>query len=184
LENKSNCFHRMIYVFFCQKCWKKKDLVKVLRINLPETSSFYDGEEILDIKKILEDEKTKKINEKLKNLLLEEFFISTSPEQKEASKLYFNFYNNAEEKSITSNDSSLNQIKDEEEEEIIFHNTKEEDKEYNDMVKNYIKENPEVNIDKIEEESDDEKENDKMIDSSNQDIIMNLFTNVTNYDKK
>ena len=184
LENKSNCFHRMIYVFFCQKCWKKKDLVKVLRINLPETSSFYDGEEILDIKKILGDEKTKKINEKLKNLLLEEYFISTSPEQKEASKLYFNFYNNAEEKSITSNDNSLNQIKDEEEEEIIFHTTKEEDKEYNDMVKNYIKENPEVNIDKIEEESDDEKENDKMIDSSNQDIIMNLFTNVTNYDKK
>ena len=26
--------------------------------------------------------------------------------------------------------------------------------------------------------------NDIMIDSSNQDIIMNLFTNVTNYDKK
>ena len=48
LENKNNCFHRMIYVFFCQKCWKKKDLVKVLRLNLPEKSSFYDGEEILN----------------------------------------------------------------------------------------------------------------------------------------
>ena len=44
LENKNNCFHRMIYVFFCQKCWKKKDLVKVLRLNLPEKSSFYDGD--------------------------------------------------------------------------------------------------------------------------------------------
>ena len=180
LENKNNCFHRMIYVFFCQKCWKKKDLVKVLRLNLPEKSSFYDGEEILNIKKIIEDNKTKIINEKLKKFILEEFFISTAPEQKEASKLYFNFYNNAEEKSVTSNDNSLNQGDDEE---IIFHNVKEE-KEYEDMVKNYIKENPGVNIEKIEEESDDEKENDKMIDTSNQDIIMNLFTNVTNYDKK
>ena len=65
----------------------------------------------------------------------------------------------------------------------MFNNTKEEDEEYNDMLKNYIKENLEVNIDKVEEESDDKKENNKMIDSSNQDIIMNLFTNVTNYDK-
>ena len=183
LENKDNCYHRMIYVFFCQKCWKKKDLVKVLRINLPEKSTFYDGEEILNIKKITDDEKTKKINEKLKNLILEEFFISTAPEKKEASKLYLDFYSNAEEKSITSNDSiNLNQEKFEEDE-LILHNVKEE-KEYDDMVKNYLKENPGINIEKIEAESDDEKENDKIIDSSNQDIIMGLFTRVTNYDKK
>ena len=186
LEEKNNCFHRMIYVFFCKKCWKKKDLVKVLRINLPEKSSYYDGEEILDLNKIINDEKTQQINEKLKNFILEEYFISTAQEKKEASKLYLNFYSNAEEKSITSSDSSNNNLKDkdnEEEEEIIFNNIKEE-KEYDDMLKNYLKENPGANIEKIEEESDEEKENDKIIDSSNSDIILSLFTKVVNYDKK
>ena len=181
LEDNNNCYHRMIYIFFCQKCWKKKDLVKVLRINLPEKSSFYNGEEILDKKKIIEDETIQKINEKLKNLLLDEYFITTAPEKKEASKLYFDFYNNAEEKSITSNDNSINQGK-YEEEEIIINNAKEE-KVYGDMVKNYLKENPNVNIEKIEKDSDDEKEDDNVIDS-HEDIIMNLFTNVINYDKK
>ena len=182
LEDKTNSFHRMLYIFFCQKCWKKKDLVKVLRINLPEESSYYNGEEILDINKIINDETTKKVNEKLKNFVLDEFFISTAQERKEASKLYLDFYSNAEEKSINSSDSSYNK-QDIEEDEIIFNNVKEE-KEYDNMVKNYLKENPGENINKIEEESDDEKENDKMIDSSNNDIILNLFTRVTNYDKK
>ena len=184
LEDKDNSFHRMIYVFFCQKCWKKKDLVKVLRINLPEKSSIYDGEDILNINKIINDETIKKVNEILKKFILEEFFISTAPERKEASKLYLDFYSNAEEKSINSSDGSTNNIQDKDmEEEIIFNNVKEE-KEYDNMVQNYLKENPGVNIEKIEEESDDEKENDKIIDSSNSDIILSLFTKVTNYDKK
>ena len=184
LEDKDNSFHRMIYVFFCQKCWKKKDLVKVLRINLPEKSSIYDGEDILNIYKIINDETIKKVNEILKKFILEEFFISTAPERKEASKLYLDFYSNAEEKSINSSDGSNNNIQDKDmEEEIIFNNVKEE-KEYNNMIQNYLKENPGVNIEKIEEESDDEKENDKIIDSSNSDIILSIFTKVTNYDKK
>ena len=184
LEDKDNSFHRMIYVFFCQKCWKKKDLVKVLRINLPEKYSIYDGEDILNINKIINDETIKKVNEILKKFILEEFFISTAPERKEASKLYLDFYSNAEEKSINSSDGSTNNIQDKDmEEEIIFNNVKEE-KEYDNMVQNYLKENPGVNIEKIEEESDDEKENDKIIDSSNSDIILSLFTKVTNYDKK
>ena len=184
LEDKDNSFHRMIYVFFCQKCWKKKDLVKVLRINLPEKSSIYDGEDILNIYKIINDETIKKVNEILKKFILEEFFISTAPERKEASKLYLDFYSNAEEKSINSSDGSTNNIQDKDmEEEIIFNNVKEE-KEYDNMVQNYLKENSGVNIEKIEEESDDEKENDKIIDSSNSDIILSLFTKVTNYDKK
>ena len=184
LEDKDNSFHRMIYVFFCQKCWKKKDLVKVLRINLPEKSSIYDGEDILNINKIINDETIKKVNEILKKFILDEFFISTAPERKEASKLYIDFYSNAEEKSINSSDGSNNNIQDKDmEEEIIFNNVKEE-KEYDNMVQNYLKENPGVNIEKIEEESDDEKENDKIIDSSNSDIILSLFTKVTNYDKK
>ena len=182
LEDKPNSFHRMLYIFFCQKCWRKKDLVKVLRINLPEESSYYNGEEILDINKITNDELTKKINEKLKKFTLEEYFISTAQEKKEASKIYLDFYSNGEEKSINSSDSSYNK-QDIEEDEIVFNNVKEE-KEYDNMVQNYLKENPGENINKVEEESDDEKENDKMIDSSNNDIILNIFTRVTNYDKK
>ena len=182
LEDKTNSFHRMLYIFFCQKCWRKKDLVKVLRINLPEESSYYNGEEILDINKIINDELTKKINEKLKKFTLDEYFISTAQEKKEASKIYLDFYSNAEEKSINSSDSSYNK-QDIEEDEIVFNNAKEE-KEYDNMVQNYLKENPGENINKVEEESDDEKENDKMIDSSNNDIILNIFTRVTNYDKK
>ena len=182
LEDKTNSFHRMLYIFFCQKCWRKKDLVKVLRINLPEESSYYNGEEILDINKIINDELTKKINEKLKKFTLDEYFISTAQEKKEASKIYLDFYSNAEEKSINSSDSSYNK-QDIEEDEIVFNNVKEE-KEYDNMVRNYLEENPGENINKVEEESDDEKENDKMIDSSNNDIILNIFTRVTNYDKK
>ena len=182
LEDKPNSFHRMLYIFFCQKCWRKKDLVKVLRINLPEESSYYNGEEILDINKIINDELTKKINEKLKKFTLDEYFISTAQEKEEASKIYLDFYSNAEEKSINSSDSSYNK-QDIEEDEIVFNNVKEE-KEYDNMVQNYLKENPGENINKVEEESDDEKENDKMIDSSNNDIILNIFTRVTNYDKK
>ena len=76
--------------------------------------------------------------------------------------MYLDFYSNAEEKSINSSDGSNNNIQDKDmEEEIIFNNVKEE-KEYDNMVQNYLKENPGVNIEKIEEESDDEKENDKI----------------------
>jgi hypothetical protein len=98
--------------------------------------------------------------------------------------LYLDFYSNAEEKSINSSDGSNNNIQDKDmEEEIIFNNVKEE-KEYDNMVQNYLKENSGVNIEKIEEESDDEKENDKIIGSFNSVIILSLFTNAINYDKK
>ena len=98
--------------------------------------------------------------------------------------MYLDSYLNAEEKNINSSDGSNSNIQDKDmEEEIIFNNVKEE-KEYDNMVQNYLKENPGVNIEKIEEESDDEKENDKIIDSSNSDIILSIFTKVTNYDKK
>ena len=116
----------------------------------------------LNINKIINDETIKKVNEILKKFILEEFFISTTPERKEASKLYLDSYLNAEEKNINSSDGSNSNIQDKDmEEEIIFNNVKEE-KEYDNMVQNYLKENSGVNIEKIEEESDDEKENDKI----------------------
>ena len=76
--------------------------------------------------------------------------------------MYLDSYLNAEEKNINSSDGSNSNIQDKDmEEEIIFNNVKEE-KEYDNMVQNYLKENSGVNIEKIEEESDDEKENDKI----------------------
>ena len=63
--------------------------------------------------------------------------------------MYLDFYSNAEEKSINSSDGSNNNIQDKDmEEEIIFNNVKEE-KEYDNMVQNYLKENSGVNIEKI-----------------------------------
>ena len=81
----------------------------------------------------------KKVNEILKKFILEEFFISTTPERKEASKLYLDSYVNAEEKNINSSDGSNSNIQDKDmEEEIIFNNVKEE-KAYDNMVQNYLK---------------------------------------------
>ena len=55
-------------------------------------------------------------NQKIHYLLLEEYFITTARKER-SFKLYFDFYSNAEEKSITSNDSiNLNQEKFEEDE--------------------------------------------------------------------
>ena len=76
--------------------------------------------------------------------------------------MYLEFYLNAEEKNINSSDGNNSNIQDKDmEEEIIFNNVKEE-KEYDNMVQNYLKENSGVYIEIIEEESDDEKENDKI----------------------
>ena len=44
LNDFENAFHRFLYVFYCDKCWKYKNNVKVLRINLPEESSYFNGE--------------------------------------------------------------------------------------------------------------------------------------------
>ena len=64
--------------------------------------------------------------------------------------MYLDFYLNAEEKNINSSDGSNSNIQDKDmEEEIIFNNVKEE-KEYDNMVQNYLKENSGVNIEKIE----------------------------------
>ena len=64
--------------------------------------------------------------------------------------MYLDSYLNAEEKNINSSDGSNSNIQDKDmEEEIIFNNVKEE-KEYDNMVQNYLKENSGVNIEKIE----------------------------------
>ena len=180
LEDKENSYHRVLYVFFCPSCWKKKDLVKVLRINLPEISNYYNQDEILKYNEIKEDKLISEVNKMLNDFILDEFVITTAPEQKEASKLYFNFYNNCEEKSTTSNNSSFNKN---EEEDLQINDIK-ESKEYGNLIKEYMQNNPGVNIEKVEVETDYEKESDKIIDTTSSDMILTLFTNVVNFDKK
>ena len=185
LEKKKNCFHRMIYVFYCDKCWKYKNFVKVLRLNLPENSSFFKGENIINKDLIINDSLINELNNKLKleTEILDEFFITTSAEKKEASKIYFNYYNNIEEKSIKSNDSFNNNNFDFFEDDLISIKNKNELNEINNLTKEYLNNNPNVNIEKIEEESFDEKENDKLLDINN-DFFYDIFSNVVEYDQQ
>ena len=178
LNNFSQAFHRILYVFYCDKCWKIKNNVKVLRINLPEESTYYDGENIKDISIIKEDKLIEKVNNMLKENLLEEYLITTSEEKKEASKLYFSYYNDCEEKSLKSNES-LNDIIDDEDFNLKISN-KNELNEYEDMKKQYFKENPNENLKNIEIETEEEKENDKILNLID-DNIFNLFSCVVNY---
>ena len=188
LEKKKNCFHRMIYVFYCNKCWKYKNFVKVLRLNLPENSNYFKGENILNKSLILNDPLINELNKILKNQteILDEFFITTSIEKKEASKIYFNFYNNIEEKSIKSNDSFNNNNNnnfDFFDEDLISIKNKNELNEINNLTKEYLNNNPNFNIEKIEEESFDEKENDKLLNINN-DFFYDIFSNVVEYDQQ
>ena len=187
LEKKKNCFHRMIYVFYCNKCWKYKNFVKVLRLNLPENSNYFKGENILNKSLILNDPLINELNKILKNQteILDEFFITTSIEKKEASKIYFNFYNNIEEKSIKSNDSFNNNNNNFDffDDDLISIKNKNELNEINNLTKEYLNNNPNVNIEKIEEESFDEKENDKLLDINN-DFFYDIFSNVVEYDQQ
>ena len=185
LEKKKNCFHRMIYVFYCNKCWKYKNFVKVLRLNLPENSSFFKGENIINKDLILNDPLINELNKILKTSteILDEYYITTSTEKKEAMNIYFNYYNNIEEKSIKSNDSFNNNNFDFFEDDLISIKNKNELNEINNLTKEYLNNNPNVNIEKIEEESFDEKENDKLLDINN-DFFYDIFSNVVEYDQQ
>ena len=186
LEKKKNCFHRMLYVFYCNKCWKYKNYVKVLRINLPENSKYFKGENIINKDLILNDPLINELNKILKTSteILDEYYITTSTEKKEAMNIYFNYYNNIEEKSIKSNDS-FNNINNNifEIDDLLSIKNKNELNEYNNLTKQYLSNNPNVNIEEIEEESLDEKENDKLLDI-NHDLFYDIFSSVVEYDQQ
>lgn len=187
LEDNDNAFHRVLYVFFCSDCWINKNVVKVLRIQLKENSSIYKGETMLN-KNILQDDKTIiEVNKLLSSspVVLKEYTISTSNENKEASKKYFQFYNEIDEKSFTSTSSvggkkfNLNQI----DEDDIVEISKDESNQYGQLLKNYLAENPNADINKIEIEEVDELESDQQL-NENEDLFFQVFSSVVDYDKK
>ena len=179
LNDFDNAFHRFLYIFYCDKCWKYKNNVKVLRINLPEESSYFNGENIKNISFIKEDKLIKEVNDMLSENIIDEYLITTSEEKKEASKLYFSYYNECEEKSLKSNES-LSNIFDDDEDPSLKISDKNELNEYKEMTKKYLLENPNININKIEVETEEEKENDKILNLED-DIIFNVFSSVVNY---
>jgi len=102
LDDNSECYHRVIYVFFCKECWKKNNALKILRVQLPQKSEFYNYDKLLiDIEN---DEYVLKLNSKIKTLT-PEYIIDTSDEREAATRLYTNFYESIQEKSSSSKNS-------------------------------------------------------------------------------
>lgn len=95
LEEFSQSFHRVIYLFFCHMCWKSSNTLKSLRLQLKEKNEFYINDEL--VQKFDEDLIEEKINKNLR-FLKDEFVIITDKENKNAKKVYFNFYDKIAEK--------------------------------------------------------------------------------------
>lgn len=184
LEDNINCFHRILYVFFCSKCWKTKDIVKVLRLQLKENSSFYKGEKIINKDAIENDKTIQEVNKMLSNapVVLKEYFMPTDKEKKKANQLYLKFYSNIDEKSFTSTSSVGKNMNLDLEEDDLIEIDKSEKKEYNELFKQYCAENPNIDINKIETEDIDELESDKQLEL-NSDLFFKVFSAVVNHDK-
>jgi hypothetical protein len=134
LEENKNCFHRYLYLFFCKRCWKRNNAVKVLRLQLPKVSDYYNGEKLLKRNDLDNDEIIKKINTKLKSLS-NEYFIESRDECEEATRIYTTLYDNFDEKSIGSK-KSLNIDSDDEDIDIYSDDKTTNDK-VDKMLKNY-----------------------------------------------
>lgn len=200
LDDYIYAYYRVLYVFFCSICWKRNDLVKVLRIQLPKDNALYNEDTLLKKDLIENDETCIKVNDYLKTapMMLKEFAIDAVDEYEEASKKYFRFYNNIHEESNSSCESSSNNnnntIKhvqydinddddddsDEDEEFGMELSSKEKDK-MNKMMSAYSKENPDDDINKVEIEDVHEIESDKLL-TLHSDKITEVFQDVVKYD--
>jgi hypothetical protein len=112
LENNKDCFHRVQYLFFCKRCWKYNNAIKVLRQQLGEVSEYYNGDRLLNRKDFESDETIKAVNGKVK-CLSNAFFIDSRDECDEATEFYENLYDKFDEKSIGSKNSFIQEDDDE-----------------------------------------------------------------------
>jgi hypothetical protein len=177
LEDNTNSFHRVIYIFFCKDCWKINNALKALRVQLPEISNFYNGENLLvDLKnsKIIQ-----RINRKI-NTLLPEYLIDSYDERPTASKMYINFYDKIDEKS--SSNLCLDDLSDQETD------INESDDKINKMLEDYCKEqgiNIENDLDEeIETEFINKVEKNIFGRRNSQDIFYELFSKILSFDPK
>jgi pre-rRNA-processing protein TSR4 len=190
LEDNKNSFHRMLYIFFCKECWKKQNAVKVLRVQLEEISKYYEGENLLNRQALDKDELIAIVNKKIKKVL-PEYLIDTLQEREEASRLYINFYDKLDEKSMDSKKSRKNSEMDVDEEDLASELIPDiKNDEIDKMIKNYyIEEGNNTNTNEYSEiESYYENEMisklQKDIFQSSEDVFYDLFSKVCSYDPK
>ena len=202
LESNKLSYHRVIYLFFCIKCWANDSLnpgvaVKALRVQLPESSDFYSGNKL--IKKELinnENESICKINSTI-NPLSQEFIIETDTELPEASKIYIKFYDKIDEKSLKSGKSMSVKEDDSDndmdvEEDLQINVDKVEDENIKKMIKKYMEEegmyynenNPNVGFSEEDLETEVIGKLQKDIFKISEDLFYDLFTKVVTYDPK
>ena len=136
LEDYQHSFHRVVYAFFCNFCWKKSNAVKVLRMQLPENSEFYQGS-ALKHTNLIENEFLEKLNSSMR-FLEEEFTIFTDKETNEAKRIYFNFYDRIDEKSKKSRSNSVNFNVDEFDIDVDDLVPEMDNNKINDMIKTYL----------------------------------------------
>jgi len=137
LEEYEHTFHRMLYVFFCHVCWKKSNAIKVLRMQLPENSEYYQGSN-LQKKNIFEEDNLEILNKKIR-FLDEEYNILTDKESNDAKKIYFNFYDKIDEKSKKSRTNSVNFNVDDLDIDVDDLVPEMDNNKVNDMIKTYLK---------------------------------------------
>jgi pre-rRNA-processing protein TSR4 len=187
LEENPNSFHRTIYVFFCKDCWKRTNAVKVLRVQLPEETEWYQGEKIISRENIQKNEFVQKLNSNLK-FLTPEYFIDTCEELPKASNIYTKFYDKLDEKSLKSEKSIDEELFEEEEDELLPEDKTINDENIKRLLTNYYKEEGISSTTELEEELENEFmakiQNDIFKSSQQEDIFYNLFSKVLNFDPK
>ncbi len=183
LENNKNCYHRVLYIFFCKICWKTSDAVKVLRIQLPKISEYYNDESVINKNNLTNNEKVISINKAI-TPLYPEYLIDSVEERESACKLYINFYDNIDEKSLKSR--SIEDLLEIEDETMTKVDKIEADK----MIENYCKENN-IEIenansleDEIETEFIDKVDKNIFNRDKSEDVFYELYSKVVSYDPK
>ncbi len=137
LEELKHTYHRVLYVFYCFVCWKKSNSVKVLRMQLPENSDYYNSSKLVK-KDLIEKEFLDTLNKNFRTLD-EEFNIVTDKETNEANKIYFHFYDRIDEKSKKSRSNSVNFNPDEIDIDVDDLVPEMDNNKVNDMIKTYLK---------------------------------------------
>jgi pre-rRNA-processing protein TSR4 len=179
LENIKDCFHRMIYVFFCKECWKKNNAIKVLRVQLPEKSNTYNGDKLL--MDFDNNEKIKNINKKV-NKLIPEYLIDSCEERTSANKIYVSFYGNADEKSLSN--KCLDDLPEDDDD------SNSNDDKLGKMLEEYCKEqgitieNSNILEEEIETEFINKVETNIFGQRNKEDVIYELFSKVVSCDPK
>lgn len=84
IETNPNCYHRMLYIFFCNSCYLTKPAFRCFRLQLPEKSEYYNKCKAKDIKQLLAFAP----NLNTQTVLFPEYSIFIDEESPESLKFY------------------------------------------------------------------------------------------------